>query len=159
MLMRTFNGMFESYPLFMSVGFVRHHSPFAISYIWFTTTPGCWFSDTASPAVKSQMFHFTLFLYGDWNARSGLSVQTKHFHVFSISLKRGTFLAPIFGEEWKLWSSSLRNFFCSSITFHRSVNVLSLALRSHLSWKNSLTIIMRTSQEEKSLLWKSVSLN
>jgi len=82
MLMRTFNGMLESYPLFMSVGFVRHHSPFAISYIWFTTTPGYWLSDTASPAVKSQMFNFTLFWYGDWNARSDWSVQTKYFHAF-----------------------------------------------------------------------------
>jgi hypothetical protein len=111
MLMRTFNGMLESYQLLMSVGFVRHHSPFAISYIWFTTTPGYWLSDTASPAVKSRMFHFTLFWYGDWNSKSGLSVQTKHFHVFFISLKHGTFLAPIFGAECKLWSSSLRNFF------------------------------------------------
>jgi len=82
MLMRTFNGMLESSPLFMSVGFVRHHSPFAISYIWFTTTPGYWLSDTASPAVKSQMFNFTLFWYGDWNARSDWSVQTKYFHAF-----------------------------------------------------------------------------
>jgi len=108
--------MLESYPLIMSVGFVRHHSPFAISYIWFTTTPGYWLSDTASPAVKSQMFHFTLFWYGDWNIRSGLSVQTEHFHLFFISLKRATFLAPILGEECKLRSSSLCNFFCSPIT-------------------------------------------
>lgn len=135
MLMRTFNGMLESYPLLMSVGFVRHHSPFAISYIWFTTTPGYWLSDTASPAAKSQMSHFTLFWNGDWNARSGLSVQTKHFYVSFISLKRGTFLAPIFGEDGKLWSSSLRNFSVLLLHFPRSVKVLSLALRSHLSWR------------------------
>jgi hypothetical protein len=92
--------------------FIRHHSPFATSYSWFTISTGYWLTHTSSPAARR---HILILLYFNIvvEMQDQVSVfRLKVFMHFLVSLKHAAFpdlikhldfsTTVIFGEEKKL---------------------------------------------------------